>query len=188
MEEIWKDIEGYEGYYQVSSFGNVRGIDRVVFQQNNRKRFWKGKPIHIRTKVGYSYVQLCKNQIQIDYRVHRLVAIAFIETSDRALQVNHKNGVKTDNRVENLEWCTSSYNQRHSFENLNRKRSRAWLGVTGENNPKSKKIIDVSNGKVYSSVKECAESNGINRKTLNNKLCGRRANNTNFRYEVNSNR
>lgn len=112
LSEIWKDISGYEGIYQVSNLGRVRSIDRI----DNLGR-------HKREKIltpcvghnGYYFVRLYGNGKYSNRRINRLVAEAFIPTNDYSLEVNHKNGVKTDNSIENLEWCTRSENTLHAF-------------------------------------------------------------------------
>lgn len=106
-EEIWKDILGYEGLYQVSSFGRVRGLDRY----DSMNRFWKGRILKSQTGTGgYLFVQLCLNGKVKAYSVHRLVAETFIHNPDNLPQVNHLDEDKTNNRVENLEFCDSKYN------------------------------------------------------------------------------
>lgn len=122
MAEQWRDIPGYEGRYQVSDLGNVRSLDRVVFQRSKFGqligRNFKGKLLRQQQcSNGYIEVHLGANNQKL---VHRLVALAFIE-GDQSLQVNHKNGNRRDNRVENLEWATCSENHCHSYRNLNRK-------------------------------------------------------------------
>lgn len=110
----WKDIAGYEGIYQISDNGIIRGVDRTA----NRKRgVIKGVIKHI-TKLpnGYLQVMLSKNAVKKHIGVHRLVAQNFIENKYNKGYVNHKNGIKTDNRVSNLEWVTQSENQIHAYK------------------------------------------------------------------------
>lgn len=104
MNEIFKDIAGYEGLYQVSNLGNV-------------KSFHKGKERILKPGIeqwGYYHVILCKDGIQQKYRLHRLVAEVFLQNPNNLPEVNHKDENKKNNRVDNLEWCTSSYNKRFS--------------------------------------------------------------------------
>lgn len=102
-DEVWKDVFGYGGDYQVSNLGRVRSCKR---------KSWKIlKPIKLRN--GYEAVNLYSDKRRLEY-VHRLVAEAFIPNPNEYLYVNHKNEVKTDNRVSNLEWCTAFYNNHYS--------------------------------------------------------------------------
>lgn len=107
IEEIWKDILGYEGLYQVSSYGRVRSLDRY----DRMNHFLKGRILKLYTrKGGYLFVQLHLNGKGKNYLVHRLVAIAFIPNPDNLPEVNHLDEDKTNNRVENLEFCDRKYN------------------------------------------------------------------------------
>lgn len=114
--EFWKDIKGYEGHYQVSNLGKVKSLARIVESRkgvflNKKEKFlsdWNcGK--------GYRKVKLSKDAIEKSIRVHRLVAETFLSNPKAKLEVNHINGIKDDNRVENLEWCTSSENTLHAL-------------------------------------------------------------------------
>lgn len=121
-KEIWKDIEGYEGDYQVSNFGRVKSL-----------KFGKElilKPV-ITTKK-YLQVNLCKNKIRKVYHIHRLVAQAFISNPNSLPQVNHKDENPSNNSVENLEWCDCKYNINFGTHNQRsaEKRSKPVLQYT----------------------------------------------------------
>ncbi len=121
MPEEWKDVEGYEGFYQISTFGKVRSLDRVV---KNPRGTMKRKGVLIKftvTRDGYNKFTLSKDGNHKSARVHQEVLKAFVPNIDNKPQINHINGIKTDNRVENLEWCTASENQQHCSHVLGRK-------------------------------------------------------------------
>lgn len=108
--EIWKDIEGYKGIYQVRNMGRVRSLTRKVWNYTKPGRILRPGS----KKNGYLHVCLINGSKREKHaHVHRLVAAAFIPNPDNLPEVNHKNYDKTDNRVENLEWCTSRYNKAH---------------------------------------------------------------------------
>lgn len=120
MIEIWKDIKGFEGCYQISNLGNVRGLDRIVLNSKNIEIKIKGKVLKQKSdKDGYKLVNLnVTGKGKITFKIHRLVALHFIENDCKEkTQVNHKNLIKNDNRVENLEWVTQTENQRHARRN-----------------------------------------------------------------------
>lgn len=122
MNEIFKDVKGYEGYYEVSNLGNVRSTS------------YKGvrilKPAKL--KNGYLNVIFCIKQNKVHKLVHRLVAETFLSNPNNFEQVNHKNGNKEDNRVTNLEWCTQEYNNVHAYNTnlLNRYENRPAAKLT----------------------------------------------------------
>lgn len=113
--EIWKEIIGYEGIYEVSNFGKVRSLDKLVNHWRGGKRIKKGKILSCINNKGYLRVQL-NNFVPKIYMVHRLVCGAFIPNPNNKPQVNHLNGIKSDNRIENLEWCTASDNIKHAYK------------------------------------------------------------------------
>lgn len=107
--EIWKDIKGYEGKYQVSSHGRIRSLNyHNTGQCKILKTATDGK--------GYLRCALSKNNRLATYKVHRLVALHFIENPNQYKQVNHKNGCKSDNLYTNLEWCNNSQNAKHAWD------------------------------------------------------------------------
>lgn len=113
-KEVWKDIPGYEGKYQASTLGKIRSLN-----YNNEKHCKILSPA--RNLKGYLQLNLRINGQVRCKKVHRLVAETFIQNLQNRPQVNHINGVKDDNRVENLEWCTNLENTQHSWIFLNRK-------------------------------------------------------------------
>lgn len=119
MEEIWKDIDDYEGLYQVSNFGRVRSLDRYV-DNNGGKEFRPGRILKGRkSKKGYIRVGLSKDGIHTDKQVHYLVLSVFNPNPnpDKYTQINHINEDKGDNRLCNLEWCTPKYNCNYGTRN-----------------------------------------------------------------------
>jgi hypothetical protein len=109
MEEVWKDVKDFEGLYQVSNLGNVKRL--------KSKRVLSERLIG-RSLDRYGYVKrtLSKDGKNFCFTEHRLVAMAFVKNSENKLTVNHINGIKTDNRVENLEWSTSLENKQHAIK------------------------------------------------------------------------
>ncbi len=112
--EIFVDILGYEGVYMVSNIGRVKSLPK---SNNDSERILKTYV----NSFGYNPVALCINSICKKYKIHRLVAAAFIPNPENKKYVNHINGIKTDNRVENLEWCTSAENNIHALNTELRK-------------------------------------------------------------------
>lgn len=110
-EEIWKDIAGFEGFYQVSNLGNVRSLDRKIIRSNGIPKTLKGQILSPGVNpCGYAFVYLGGSGGSKLYRIHRLVAESFIPNPNGYPVANHKDENKLNNSVENLEWCTYSYN------------------------------------------------------------------------------
>lgn len=114
-EEEWRAIPGYEGYYEVSSLGNVRSLDKEIKANlvNNEYVNRPGRLLKQKEVKGYKTVSLCVDYEATTWRVHRLVAMAFIPNPDSKPQVNHIDGDPSNNCVNNLEWCTAKENQWH---------------------------------------------------------------------------
>lgn len=119
-KEEWRWIKGYEGLYMVSNMGRIFGTPKKTHcgHELNQKK----------SKAGYMSVSLCKNSVKKTCAVHRIVANAFIPNPGNKPEVNHKNGVRSDNSVANLEWATRSENERHAYRELGKKANRPWAG------------------------------------------------------------
>lgn len=118
MSERWRWIEGYEGLYMVSDHGRVMGTP---------KRTHYGHVLVLRKKrTGYVHVCLTKDGEKRYFAVHRLVARAFVSNPEHKPEVNHLNGIRSDNRAENLEWVTRSENEKHAFRVLGKAPNAPW--------------------------------------------------------------
>lgn len=122
MMEEWRAVPGYEGLYEVSNMGNVRNVRR-----NTLLRLSK-------TNYGYIRVGLCKNGISTGFQVHRLVAQAFIPNPDNLPQINHLDEDKTNNNVDNLEWCTAKYNINYGTARIRSINTKIKNGYVNEEN------------------------------------------------------
>ena len=162
MEEVWKDIEGYEGLYQVSNYGRIKSLSRIDARGHKRKEKIL-KLIH--DKDGYLLVNLYKNNKVKIHSVHRVVAQAFIPNPDNLPEVNHKIDNfehRSDNRVENLEWCTHEYNCNYGTRNEKLSESNK-----GKN---SKKVKCITTNEVFNSIKDAEEKYGVSHQNIS-KCC-----------------
>ena len=114
--EIWKDIPEYKGKYQVSNFGRVKSLQRWSGTKYYNREYILNN--YVNKKNGYVYVYLTKNNKSKNIRIHKLVAQAFIPNNNNYNQINHKDGNKLNNCVNNLEWCNASYNIQDMYKRL----------------------------------------------------------------------
>ena len=158
MEE-WRDIEGYEGYYQISNMGRVKSLERTV-RCNRGYRIIPEKIMKAgENNYGYLRVELCKEGNKEQPLVHVLVATAFLDNADNLPEVNHKDENPKNNCVENLEWCNRSYNVNYGTRNKK-------VAEKMTNNPKlSKSILGINkvSGLIveFPSIMEASRQTGI---------------------------
>ena len=146
--EVWKDVVGFEGFYKVSNRGNVHSVDR----KDSMGRKWGGRTLRPSyDKGGYLHVCLYKNGKAKNKFIHRLVAEAFISNPENLPQINHRDEVKVNNNVSNLEWCTRKYNMNYGTRNERATQTQF----------KKVKAVNVENGEIlaFNSAKE-AHSKG----------------------------
>ena len=169
--ENWKDIKGYEGLYQVSDLGRVKSLERDAYFPNGTFHH------HVEEKIlvpnsngnGYLHVQLCKNGEKKQKYVHRLVAMAFIPNPENKPQVNHKDEVKTNNAVDNLEWCTSAYNVNYGTK-IERQKQTYKDNYKNGKNKVVKKVFCVELNKTFDSITRAKEELGIDASKIT-KVC-----------------
>lgn len=141
--EIWKDIEGYEGLYQVSNMGRIKSLN---YRNTGKEGLLSCKP----NKDGYIVVGLSKNKKVKPFYAHRLVAEAFLPNPDNLPVVNHKIDDyehRSDNRVENLEWCTVEYN--NNYGTHNKKLSKSNKGKKHKKPKLKRKILCIETGETF---------------------------------------
>lgn len=128
MLEVWRDVIGFEGYYKISNFGNVKTVERYDKKRKRTIPERLRKPVCVH---GYLYCELWKDGKHERRAVHRMVAVAFLPPLDGRTEVNHKDGDKANNRLDNLEWCTHSENESHAYNT----HLKTPYNRTGKNNP-----------------------------------------------------
>jgi hypothetical protein len=170
MEEFFKDIEGYEGLYQVSNLGRVKSL---IYRGIKRDKVLKAG---VDTQ-GYLSVNLYKSGKCKSKNVHRLVALAFVPNPDKKAQVNHINALKEDNCVNNIEWSTPSENIRHAINkglmNNQRKRTKDSQSIP---------VINTKTGVIYESIKTASKANSISKSYLSQILRNNHLNRTCLKY------
>lgn len=180
-EEVFKDVLGYEGLYQVSNFGRVKSLKRKNVFYCGLKKEYLERPVKEKilnfSKSNRGYLQVCltKNGNYKTYTVHRLVAKAFIDNPLNKKTVNHIDGNKLNNCVNNLEWATSSENNKHAFDN----------GLSKPHNQRKVNQYDLNNNyiKTWNSIAEFLKENNINLKNSGITSCCKGKQKTAYGYK-----
>lgn len=166
-EEIWKDIKGYEGYYQVSNLGRVRSMNRII-KRSKGSFYTRGKLLKLYIgKDGYISVMLYKDGLNKLFRVHRLVAETFISNPNDYPIINHIDENKINNHINNLEWCTYQYNNTYGTKiqqlsnkkkgkplSLEHRRKLSEAKIGKPSNKKGKKLSEDTKRKISEGVKK----------------------------------
>jgi hypothetical protein len=134
--EVWKDIPGYEGKYQISNYCRIKSLPKLIYGRGDKPYISEGKILKQHERKN-QYLRVCLG-IKKERTIHRLMAQIFIPNPENKPCVNHINGIKWDNRIENLEWCTYYENNMHCIKALRRK--SGMLGVKGALHVQSKKV------------------------------------------------
>jgi len=179
--EQWKPIEGYEGLYEISNYGNVKSLSR--YRQNRHSGYIMPEQMrkHQLDKDGYLIVSLWKDDKLKTHKIHRLVAIHFIPNPNNLQEINHKDENKTNPRADNLEWCTRKYNMNHG--NCPTKIGNTISKICKHRKPVEK--INKFTGQIiaiYESVKDAGVNNGYARETIRDVCMGKHGLKGNFTY------
>ena len=183
IEEIWKDIKNYEGMYQISSYGRVRSLDRIVGSSCGKTQHIKGKILTIcyNKRVNVYEIHLRKDGKRKCFKIHRLVADAFVYNDDpvNKTTVNHIDGDRSNNKADNLEWASYSENEKHAYDKLHRPINRAKLMK------RRCESIDKNTNlhTVYESIESASRGTGVS-VTQIRRIANNECNNKNFYFVI----
>lgn len=183
IEEIWKDIKDYEGLYQVSNFGNIRSLDRIVKSSGGRTQQLRGRPMTIcyNKRVNVYEVHLHKDNKRRCLKIHRLVAEVFVYNDDpiNKTTVNHIDGDRSNNKADNLEWVSYSENEKHAYDKLHRPINRPkYMKRRCESIDKNTNLHTV-----YESIESASRGTGVS-VTQIRRIANNECNNKNFYFII----
>lgn len=159
--EIWKDIQGYEGLYQVSNTGIIKSLKRYRLNHGKTQEVPEKIKKYRKDPQGYLQCDLFKNNNAKTVRAHRIVALAFLPNPQNKETVNHIDGNKENNHVENLEWATFKEQNNHFYKNNLKSRSNIRKAVKAMNDSQAKKVRCINTGEIFPSASYAAKKHGI---------------------------
>lgn len=184
--EVWKNVKGLEGKYQISNLGRVKTLARLTYRKDGRKRLIKE---NIKTGCVFNngYLGVGTTRENGTFLIHRLLAEAFIPNPENKRCVNHKDGNKLNNNLDNLEWATHGENNQHAYDTKlkvpsDKLRVNSKQLMINNRKDSSKIVINTLTGIFYDSIKEAAKSIDMNHNSLQCRLLGRTKNLTPFIY------
>jgi len=166
--EKWKAVEGYEGLYSVSNLGNVRREAYSYYTPFAGNINVPEKTLTPSINKGYLRIKLQKEGVGTNHFIHRLVGNSFLTKVDGKDEINHKNGVKSDNRAVNLEWCTSQENMKHAY--TNGLMSKARGEKAGSSKLTEEKVLFIRNNKTDYTQKELGNMFGVSQSVISDVL------------------
>lgn len=176
-QEVWRDVVGYEGFYQVSNLGRVRSLDRRVQGRPDRTHFVRGQIKAPSVRGDYLKAGLYKDGKMVNKSVHRLVAEAFLEPVEGKDYVDHINGNKHDNRAANLRWVTMSENNHYAhlqgLVDIEKRRQRGRAYVAEHGTPTKPKPVIRSDGAVFESISAAARALNTGQGNISRVLLGK---------------
>lgn len=186
--EQWKDIPGFEALYQASDLGRIKVLKRIWDHPQGQRVFKEKIAAQTQNKWGYLYAELCDSELKRKkYFTHVLVARTHILNPNNKPQVNHKKGIKTDNRVTQLEWMTQSENKKHAFEIGITQPVKSFLGKKGAQCPNSKAIdqltIDGHFIKRWAAAKEAGRELGLSQGNITSCCQGKYNHTGGFKFQ-----
>ena len=181
IAEIWKDVQGYEGLYQVSNLGMVKSLGRFVVRPLSQKGYrWKAEKILKPRKNHYGYLRfnLYKDGKRKTISVHRLVAIAFIPNPENKPHIDHINTIRTDNNVKNLRWVTVQENARNvlTIEHFKARRATEETKIkisnarSGQNPPRTRKVRNIETNEIFYTIKSAGQKYGVSNDAIINSI------------------
>lgn len=170
MSEAWKDINGLSGFYQISNLGRVKSADRYIKYKDGRTYFYPSTILATHLNKGYECISISVNSKYINFKVHRLVTIAFTPNPNNYPEVNHIDENKLNNRSDNLEWCSPLYNQQYGTKTERSLKHRPKIdGIAAQKHRGKKVLMMDSDGNIireFYAMREAERVTSVHRQSI----------------------